>query len=94
MFLSKLGSQKNLIYLAFGPLTNLAFGFKLNPGMKETFQHIFICGGAHQYFGTQSYSTDFNFHYDYQAASVILRCFKNIILLPIEPTFYFTNKAK
>ena len=80
---------KEMVYLALGPASNLAFAQKLNRDIVHSFKRVFVCGGTDNYFGTAHYASDFNFHYDPDAMFLIFRRFPSIYVLPVETVFDF-----
>uniref|UniRef100_A0A7M4Y3Q8 Inosine/uridine-preferring nucleoside hydrolase domain-containing protein n=1 Tax=Anopheles funestus TaxID=62324 RepID=A0A7M4Y3Q8_ANOFN len=62
--------QVDLIFI--GPLTNLALAMKLHPGLLKTAGHLYIMGGNRHGVGNVTWSAEFNFHTDPEAAQIVL----------------------
>lgn len=76
--------QVNLLLI--GPLTNIATAYMLNPEISNIVKGIYIMGGSIQSAGNLNCPGEFNFAYDYLAAKIVFTNFKNITLIPWEPT--------
>ena len=70
--------------MAIGPLTNLAVALKLDPELPEKVDQLVIMGGTYRGIGNVTFSTEYNFQQDPEAAAIVLRAFKNIKLIPWE----------
>jgi len=84
----------NLVILCLGPLTNLAFAYKLDPTLPHHLKQVLSCGGAHHYFGTAGYGTEFNYFCDPESAHLFIRKFKTPLILPIETSSNFWVNQK
>uniref|UniRef100_A0A182P6Y1 Inosine/uridine-preferring nucleoside hydrolase domain-containing protein n=1 Tax=Anopheles epiroticus TaxID=199890 RepID=A0A182P6Y1_9DIPT len=69
-----LNAHKGLVDLIFiGPLTNLALAMKLQPGLLKLAGHLYIMGGNRHGVGNVTWSAEFNFHTDPEAAHIVLQ---------------------
>uniref|UniRef100_A0A182JZQ1 Inosine/uridine-preferring nucleoside hydrolase domain-containing protein n=1 Tax=Anopheles christyi TaxID=43041 RepID=A0A182JZQ1_9DIPT len=69
-----LNTHKGLVDLIFiGPLTNLALAMKLQPGLLKLAKHLYIMGGNRHGVGNVTWSAEFNFHTDPEAAHIVLQ---------------------
>uniref|UniRef100_A0A182TTK6 Inosine/uridine-preferring nucleoside hydrolase domain-containing protein n=1 Tax=Anopheles melas TaxID=34690 RepID=A0A182TTK6_9DIPT len=69
-----LNAHKGSIDLIFiGPLTNLALAMKLRPGLLKQASHLYIMGGNRHGVGNITWSAEFNFHTDPEAAHIVLQ---------------------
>ena len=75
--------------MCFGPATNLAFTYKVNPEIANVVTNVVLCGGCHHAFGTVNYGSDFNFYYDAEAVKNVFGQYKKVYLVPVEPVFDF-----
>ncbi|VDK56345.1 unnamed protein product [Cylicostephanus goldi] len=74
--------------VCLGPLTNVAIALKIDP--KFTFAEVFIMGGNYQGIGNvaSNSSSEFNFHGDPEAASIVLsKLAEKIVMIPWEAFF-------
>ncbi|XP_035898385.1 inosine-uridine preferring nucleoside hydrolase-like [Anopheles stephensi] len=63
--------QVDLIFV--GPLTNLALAMKLQPGLLSMAGQLYIMGGNRHGVGNITWSAEFNFHTDPEAAQIVLQ---------------------
>uniref|UniRef100_A0A182WED0 Inosine/uridine-preferring nucleoside hydrolase domain-containing protein n=1 Tax=Anopheles minimus TaxID=112268 RepID=A0A182WED0_9DIPT len=63
--------QVDLIFI--GPLTNLALAMKLHLGLLQLVRHLYIMGGNRHGVGNVTWSAEFNFHTDPEAAQIVLQ---------------------
>lgn len=77
-------NEINLLFI--GPLTNLALAYMLCPEISKLVKSLYIMGGTLNSTGNILPSSEFNFAYDYIAPKIVLRNFKNIILVPWDTT--------
>ncbi|XP_050080808.1 inosine-uridine preferring nucleoside hydrolase-like [Anopheles maculipalpis] len=65
--------HKGAVDLIFiGPLTNLALAMKLHPGLLSMVGQLYIMGGNRHGVGNVTWSAEFNFHTDPEAAQIVL----------------------
>lgn len=64
-----------------GPLTNVALAVRLDPGICSKLKDIIIMGGNIEARGNVYLSAEFNFHFDVEAAHVVLNEFTSPIFL-------------
>lgn len=55
-----------------GPLTNIALACRLDPNISSKLKDVVIMGGNFEAKGNTSVSAEFNFHFDVEAAHVVL----------------------
>jgi purine nucleosidase len=77
-------TKGKLNIFASGPLTNLALAAKVDKNLSSKINRVVIMGGAWLNMGTTSLSAEFNFFMDPDSASVTLRHYENVTLVPIE----------
>ena len=82
---NKYKGELNLICI--GPNTNIAVAFKLDPTLPSKIKKITMMGGTCYGIGNMTLSTEFNFRQDPEASAIVLKNFKNIILMPWETCF-------
>jgi len=87
-------SKGKLTLFACAPLTNLALAAKLDKGIGQRFNKLYVMGGAWLNMGNSTLSAEFNFFMDPDSASIALRNFENVHLVPIETTteVFFDDK--
>ena len=59
--------------LAIGPMTNIAMALKMKPEIETKIKRIVFMGGNVRVAGNASASAEFNFFFDPEAASIVLR---------------------
>ena len=62
-----------LTILALGPMTNLAMALRLRPGIAGQIGQLVFMGGNERVPGNASRAAEFNFWFDPEAASIVLR---------------------
>ena len=73
--------------LATGPLTNVATAYTMDDEFVDRVRRIVIMGGAVFVRGNVSkFDAEFNFWSDYVAASIVIKSFKNVVLVPLDIT--------
>ena len=78
-------SMGDFTLVALGPLTNLALALHLMPDFAASVPHLVIMGGAYKAMGNASWTAEFNFFADPEAARVVLEAgFADVWLLPWE----------
>jgi len=87
-------TKGGLNIFACGPLTNMALAAKLDKGIADRVKKLFIMGGAWLSMGNSTLTAEFNFFMDPDSASITLRNYHNIHLVPIETTtgVFFDDK--
>jgi inosine-uridine nucleoside N-ribohydrolase len=80
----KYPGEINLLIL--GPLTNIAMAYTIYPGINSLFKSIYMMGGCAFSKGNITPTAEFNYYLDYVATKIVLTNFKNIIIVPWEPT--------
>jgi purine nucleosidase len=76
---------KDLAIIASGPLTNIAIAYLLNNNFPDLIGGFVVMGGSYSAVGLNHiFSAEFNFHGDVDAAYLVIRNFKNIIIIPFE----------
>ena len=55
-----------------GPLTNIALACQLDPGISSKLKDVVIMGGNFEAKGNSHVSAEFNFHFDVEAAYIVL----------------------
>ena len=59
--------------LAIGPMTNIALALRLNPQIEAKIKRVVLMGGNLRVPGNASAAAEFNFWFDPEAASIVLR---------------------
>jgi inosine-uridine nucleoside N-ribohydrolase len=80
----KYPGEINLLLL--GPATNIAIAYNIHPRISTLFKSIYMMGGCAFSKGNISPVAEFNFYLDYIATKTVITHFKNIIIMPWEPT--------
>ncbi|CAG9864606.1 unnamed protein product, partial [Phyllotreta striolata] len=62
--------------VCLGPLTNLALALKLYHELNSTIKEVWLMGGNYTGVGNVSCAAEFNFHYDPEAAYIVLENLK------------------
>lgn len=76
---------KEVSIICLGPLTNLAIGLRMYPGMVDNIKDVYVMGGNHLGVGNTTKAAEFNFYLDSEAVSVVLDTLKcPIMILPWE----------
>lgn len=71
--------------VALGPLTNLALALRLQPDFVEKVPRLVIMGGTYKAMGNETWTAEFNFYGDPEAARIVLEAgFKDVTILPWE----------
>ncbi|XP_046841472.1 uncharacterized protein C1683.06c-like [Xenia sp. Carnegie-2017] len=86
-FLTRISQEKpgKITLLAIGPLTNIALACRLQPNFGKCFKKLVIMGGNYQGIGNTALCAEFNFHFDPEAALVVLSEFTcPIIMITLE----------
>lgn len=84
---------KDLFIACAAPLTNLAIAYLLDNELPSMIAGISIMGGSYSGIGmNEAFSAEFNFFGDVEAASIVIKEFKNIVVVPIELAFEYPNK--
>ena len=79
--------KNDLSIIALGPLTNLATAYLLDNTLPSRVNSVSIMGGAYSAIGRhEHFCSDFNFHLDPEAASIVLQNYSKIILTTIQST--------
>ncbi|XP_046841471.1 inosine-uridine preferring nucleoside hydrolase-like [Xenia sp. Carnegie-2017] len=73
-FLTRISQEKpgKITLLGIGPLTNIALACRLQPNFGKCFKKLVIMGGNYQGIGNTALCAEFNFHFDPEAALVVL----------------------
>jgi len=81
--IARLGcGELNIICL--GPLTNLAIAYLMNP--KLEFNQVVVMGGTRDCEGNVQPTAEYNFYADPEAAAIVFKRAKHIVLVPWETT--------
>jgi len=84
---------KSLVLACAAPLTNLAIAYLLDNELPNLIGGVTAMGGSYSGIGmNEAFSAEFNFFGDVEAASIIMKGFKNIVLVPIELAFEYPNQ--
>lgn len=79
---------KDLAVLATGPLTNIAIAYLLDNNFPNLIGSFSIMGGNYSAIGlNHAFSAEFNFHGDVDAAFIVIKNFRNTIVIPLELAF-------
>ncbi len=77
--------------LALGPMTNLAMAFRLRPDIERKIARLVFMGGNAHVPGNASAAAEFNFWFDPEAASIVLRsAVKEKVMFGLD----ITNRAR
>ncbi len=77
-------NKGNISIIATGPLTNIALALKLDPEIPKKTKRFVCMGGAHYAKGNTSFTAEFNFYCDPEAAEICLRAFPTAEILTAE----------
>lgn len=76
---------KELAILATGPLTNLAIAYLLDNNFPNLIGGLTLMGGNYSGLGlNHAFSAEFNFTGDVDAAHIVIKNFKDIVIIPFE----------
>ncbi|MBK7144540.1 MAG: nucleoside hydrolase [Xanthomonadales bacterium] len=76
-----------LVFVMLGPLSNLALALKLDPGLPHRVRRLVVMGGAVTGHGNVSRVTsEFNFHFDPEAAAIVFDAWPQLELVDWEAT--------
>lgn len=79
---------KELAVIATGPLTNIAISYLFDNNLPNLIGAFVIMGGNYSGIGlNHAFSAEFNFNGDVDAAYIVMKNFKNIIVIPLELAF-------
>lgn len=80
--------------IATGPLTNMAITYLFNNDLPNLIGGFSIMGGSYSGVGLNHvFSAEFNFHGDVDAAYLVVKNFKNIVMIPLELALEAPNKG-
>lgn len=82
-----MGAPEEFTVVAIGPLTNLALALRLEPGIADAVQEVFIMGGAINYSGNTTPLAEFNTFCDPHAAHIVYHSGMPITLVPLDVTY-------
>ncbi|NVO55504.1 nucleoside hydrolase [Rhodobacteraceae bacterium B1Z28] len=69
-----------------GPLTNIATAFQKAPDVVDRVQEIVLMGGAYFEVGNITPTAEFNIHVDPEAADIVFKSGKQIVVMPLDVT--------
>ncbi|WP_209940202.1 nucleoside hydrolase [Ruegeria sp. HKCCE4148] len=69
-----------------GPLTNIAVAFRKAPDIVDRVQEIVLMGGAYFEVGNITPTAEFNIHVDPEAADIVFRSGRPIVVMPLDVT--------
>ena len=69
-----------------GPLTNIAMAFRKAPDIVDRVQEIVLMGGAYFEVGNITPTAEFNIHVDPEAADIVFRSGRPIVVMPLDVT--------
>nr|WP_321252532.1 nucleoside hydrolase [uncultured Ruegeria sp.] len=69
-----------------GPLTNIATAFQKAPDIVDRVQEIVLMGGAYFEVGNITPTAEFNIHVDPEAADIVFRSGRPIVVMPLDVT--------
>ncbi|QXT38772.1 nucleoside hydrolase [Gymnodinialimonas ceratoperidinii] len=69
-----------------GPLTNIATAFMRAPDIVERVQEIILMGGAYFEVGNITPAAEFNIYVDPEAAEIVFKCGRPIVVMPLDVT--------
>ena len=80
--------KKELVIACAAPLTNLAVAYLLDNELPSLIAGVTIMGGSYSGIGmNEAFSAEFNFYGDVEAAAIVIKEFKQIVIIPIELAF-------
>lgn len=73
-----------LIIIAIGPLTNIAYALQKDPTIEKKIKELIIMGGAIKVCGNMNRVAEFNFYVDPHAADIIMKSTIKKTLIPLD----------
>ena len=80
-----LNSDGEIIFVALGPLTNLAMAMRLEPKIIPKIKQIVMIGGSYE-LGNITPAAEFNIYADPEAAQIVISCGRPIVMIGLNIT--------
>ena len=80
-----LNSDGGIIFVALGPLSNLAMAIRLEPKIILKIKQIVMIGGSYQ-LGNITPAAEFNIYADPEAAQIVISCGRPIVMIGLNIT--------
>ena len=84
----------SLILVPTGPLTNIGLAIEREPGILSKINEIILMGGAFKEGGNITPSAEFNIYVDPEAAQIVLRCGRPIVMMSLDVTHQVLTTGK
>ena len=78
-------AREPVTLVAVGPLTNLAVALLIDASIVKKIKRLVIMGGGYKVTNSSS-SSEFNIHYDPEAAEIVLKSGMDILWVPLDAT--------
>ena len=90
-----LAADNNSIFLVpTGPLTNIGLAIERAPAILSKIKEIILMGGALREGGNITPSAEFNIYVDPEAAQIVLRCGRPIVMMSLDVTHQVLTTRK
>ena len=90
-----LAADNNSIFLVpTGPLTNIGLAIERAPAILSKIKEIILMGGALREGGNITPSAEFNIYVDPEAAQIVLRCGRPIVIMSLDVTHQVLTTRK
>ena len=90
-----LAADNNSIFLVpTGPLTNIGLAIERAPAILSKIKEIILMGGALREGGNITTSAEFNIYVDPEAAQIVLRCGRPIVMMSLDVTHQVLTTRK
>ena len=86
--------DNSLILVPTGPLTNIGLAIEREPGILSKINEIVLMGGAFKEGGNITPSAEFNIYVDPEAAQIVLRCGRPIVMMSLDVTHQVLTTGK
>jgi len=86
--------HNSLILVPTGPLTNIGLAIAREPGILPKIKEIVLMGGARKEAGNITPSAEFNIYVDPEAAKLVLRCGRPIVIMSLDVTHQVLTTQK
>jgi len=86
--------DNSLILVPTGPLTNIGLAIERELGILSKIKEIVLMGGAFKEGGNITPSAEFNIYVDPEAAQIVLRCGRPIVMMSLDVTHQVLTTGK
>jgi len=86
--------DNSLILVPTGPLTNIGLAIEREPAILPKIEEIVLMGGALKEGGNITPSAEFNIYVDPEAAQIVLRCERPIVMMSLDVTHQVLTTGK